>query len=210
VLALTDDLELAKRWRDGDDRAGSVLFERYYDAIECFFRNKVNSGLEDLLQKTFLLALEGRDRFRGASSYRTYLFGVAYNVLRDHYRAAKRERDRVDFGQDSVADLAPGVSTLLRGMQERALLLQALRAIPLDDQVVLELYYWEQMDGQTIASVLGIPHGTARSRIRLGKEKLRRALESAAGSKAEIHDTLTNLDEWARELRQQMLQSPVP
>jgi RNA polymerase sigma factor (sigma-70 family) len=214
VFALTDDLELAKRWRDGDDRAGNELFERYYDSIECFFRNKVNypdrGGLEDLLQKTFLLALEGRERFRGASSYRTYLFGIAYNVLRDHYRAAKRERGLVDFGHDSVADLAPGASTLLRGIEERALLLQALRAIPLDDQVVLELYYWEQMDGQAIAAVLGIPHGTARSRIRLGKDKLRRALEAAATSKAELDDTLTNLDEWARELRQRLLQSPVP
>lgn len=210
MVALTDDLELAKRWRDGDDQAGSVLFERYYDSIECFFRNKVDAGLEDLLQKTFLLALEGRDRFRGASSYRTYLFGVAYNVLRDHYRAAKRERAQVDFGHDSVADLAPGASTWLRGIEERALLLRALRSIPLDDQVVLELYYWEQMDGQTIAAVLGLPHGTVRSRIRLGKEKLRRALEAAASSQAELDDTLTNLDEWARELREKLLQEPIP
>ena len=207
---MADDLELAQRWRDGDAQAGGVLFERHYASIERFFRNKVNSGIEDLIQRTFLLAVESRDRFRGASSYRTYLFGIAYNVLRDHYRAARRERERLDFGHDSVADLAPGASTLLRGVEERAELLAALRSIPLDFQVVLELYYWEQLDQRAIADALGIPHGTARSRIRLGKQKLVAALEAMARDGAAVHDTLTNLDQWARELREQLARTPLP
>ena len=207
---MDDELELARRWREGDARAGSELFERHYDAIECFFRNKVDAGIEDLLQRTFLIAVESRDRFRGASSFRTYLFGVAYNVLRNHYRAAKRERERLDFGHSSVADLAPGASTILRGVEERALLLRALRSIPLDLQVVLELYYWEGLDGKAIAEVLDIPHGTARSRLRLGKDKLVRALEAQASAPDELQDTLSNLDDWARALRAKLTKAPLP
>ncbi|NVB41777.1 sigma-70 family RNA polymerase sigma factor [Pseudenhygromyxa sp. WMMC2535] len=207
---MVDDLELAQRWRDGDDRAGSILFERHYDSIECFFRNKVDSGLEDLLQRTFLIALEGRDRFRGASSYRTYLFGVAYNVLRNHYRAKRRERDRLDFGHHSVADLAPGASTMLRGEEQQARLLQALRSIPLDYQVVLELHYWEEMDGKAIAAALDIPHGTARSRLRIGRQRLVQALEAMADSGVALDETLTKLDDWARALRERLVGEPAP
>ena len=44
---MTEELELATRWRDGDLAAGNQLFERYYDSLECFFRTKVNAGIED-------------------------------------------------------------------------------------------------------------------------------------------------------------------
>ena len=206
---MSEDLELARRWRDGDRRAGEVLFERHYDAIECFFRNKVSTGIEDLLQKTFLICVEKKDDFRGESSFRTYLFGVAYNVLRNHYRQAKRQRERIDFQRESVADLAPGVSTMVRGSEQRSLLLAALRSIPLDYQVVLELYYWEEMEGKAIAEVLGIPDGTARSRIRLGKERLRKALEEQELSPERLRETLTHLDEWARELRARLVRDPL-
>lgn len=206
---MSEDLELARRWRDGDRRAGEELFERHYDAVERFFRNKVSQGIEDLLQKTFLVCVEKRDDFRGESSFRTYLFGVAYNVLRNHYRQARRRRERVDFLNESVADLAPGVSTMIRGDQERSLLLAALRSIPFDYQVVLELYYWEEMEGKAIAEVLGIPDGTARSRIRLGKERLRKALDEQALCSNRLRETLTHLDDWARELRSRLADSPL-
>jgi RNA polymerase sigma-70 factor (ECF subfamily) len=205
-----EELELTRRWIAGDPSVGAELFERHYDAIECFFRNKVDVGLEDLIQRTFLIALETRERFRGASSFRTYLFGVAYNVLRNHYRASKRERERLDFGHSSVADLAPGASSILRAVEQRSALLHALRSIPIDFQVVLELHYWEGLDGKAIAEVLDIPHGTARSRLRLGRDKLVRALEAQAGSPAEFADTLGNLDDWARALRAKLTQTPLP
>ena len=203
------ELELARRWREGDARAGQELFERHYDSIECFFRNKVSTGIEDLLQKTFLICVEKKDDFRGESSFRTYLFGVAYNVLRNHYRSAKRQRERIDFLNESVADLAPGVSTFVRGEEQRSLLLAALRRIPFDYQVVLELYYWEEMEGKAIAEVLGIPDGTARSRIRLGKERLRKALEEVHATEVSLRETLSHLDDWVRELRAQLLENPL-
>ena len=206
---MNDDLELARRWREGDAQAGQELFELHYDAIECFFRNKVSSELEDLLQKTFLICVEKRDAFQGRSNFRTYLFGIAYNVLRNHYRAAKRHRERVDFLTQSVADLAPGVSTFIRGNEEKSLLLSALRQIPFDYQVILELYYWEEFDGNTIAQVLDLPPGTVRSRIRLGKEQLRKALEELSRSEASLRETLSHLDDWVRELRGQLLENPL-
>ena len=56
--------------------------------------------------------------------------------------------------------------------EEQRLLLEALRRIPLDLQIAIELHYWEGMSGPDLAQVLDIPEGTVRSRLRRAREPL--------------------------------------
>lgn len=198
------DLELLAAWRGGDRRAGEQLFERHFDAVARFFRNKVDSGIDDLIQRTFLGCVEGKDRFRGESSFRTFLFAVAHNVLGKHYRSQRRQGERIDFGVTSVHDLAPSPSVIIARHHEHRVLLQALRCIPLDHQIVLELYYWEEMSASQTAEVLGIPEGTVRGRVRKAKELLKKELAKLARSPQELETTVGNLERWAAALRQQM------
>ncbi|MCX4246764.1 RNA polymerase sigma factor [Paraliomyxa miuraensis] len=201
------DLELLDAWRAGDLTAGDKLFNRHFAAIHRFFRNKiVADGLEDLVQQTFAACVEGRERFRSDSSFKTYLFGVAHNLLRDHYRAQRREPEVLDFGQSSAVDMGAGPSTVVGKRREERLLLEALRAIPLDSQIVLELYYWEEMSASQTAVVLGIPEGTVRGRVRKAKELLRKELAKLARSPQELETTVGNLERWAANLREQMAQ----
>ena len=85
--------------------------------------------------------------------------------------------------------------------QEHHLLLAALRQLPFDQQVVLELFYWEDMQGAEISDVLGIAEGTARSRLRLAKQRLVRILEGMASAPELLERTVSGLDDWARSLR---------
>lgn len=203
---MATDFELLESWRGGDKEAGNTLFERHFDAIQRFFRNKVGpERLEDLIQHTFLILVEKRDDFRGESSFRTYLFAVAHNVLRNAFRSHKRKNERFDFGTVSVHDVGPGPATMVAKQQDKQLLLQALRRIPLDFQVCLELYYWEQMEAKQLAEVLDLPVGTVRSRIRLGKQKLEAAIAELAQSPDQLTTTMTNLEDWARDLRDQVV-----
>jgi len=199
------DLELLEAWREGDRRAGSELFERHFDSICRFFANKVDRDVDDLVQKTFAACVEGKERFRGHSSFRTYLFGVAHNVLRSTLRTRKRENARLDFGMTSVFDLGLSPTTLLATGREQALMLQALRRIPVEHQLVLELYYWEDMEASELAEVLELPEGTVRSRIRRSKQLLEEQLRALADSDAVLTSTLSDLDSWARSLRQKLL-----
>jgi hypothetical protein len=64
------------------------------------------------------------------------------------------------------------------------LLLQAMRKIPLESQMILELYYWENMTAKDIGDVLEIPEGTARTRIRRAKQLLEAQLGELATSPA--------------------------
>jgi len=198
------DLELLVAWRGGDLSAGDALFNRHFAAIHRFFRNKVGQGLEDLVQQTFMALVEGRERFREDSSFRTYLFGVAHNMLRDHYRAQRKAPEALDFGRSSAVDVGAGPSTVLGKRREERLLLEALRQIPLDNQIVLELYYWEEMSASQTAEVLSIPEGTVRGRVRKAKQLLKAELAKLAESPDELETTVGNLDRWAAALREQM------
>lgn len=199
------DLELLDAWRKGDLAAGDALFNRHFAAIHRFYRNKVNDdGLEDLVQQTFMALVEGRERFRNDSTFRTYLFGVAHNLLRDHYRAQRKEPEALDFGKTSAEDAGAGPSTVLGRRREERLLLEALRRIPVDSQTVLELYYWEEMSASQIAEVFKVPEGTVRGRVRRAKQLLRDQIAKLAKSPQELETTVGNLDRWAAGLREQM------
>jgi len=201
---VSTDAELLDAWRNGDRKSGEELFERHFDAVARFFRNKVDHGIDDLIQRTFLACVESKDKFRGDSSFRTYLFGVAHNVLGKHFRSKKRHGDKIDFGVTSVFDLSPSPSVIVAKHREQQVLLQALRKIPLDHQIVLELYYWEKLSAREVAEVVQVPEGTARTRIRRAKQLLEEEMAKLMGNKDQLETTIANLDSWAASLRDQV------
>jgi RNA polymerase sigma-70 factor (ECF subfamily) len=198
------DRELLERWHGGDADAGAELFDRHYQAVGRFLRNKVDDGLEDLVQATFMACLEHPERFRGESSFRTYLFSIARNLLHKHYRRlqrGERPRDPMDFERTAIHDVVVRPSELIVQRAEQRMLLEALRRIPLDHQIVLELYFWEPLKAREIAEILDVPVGTVRTRIRRAKALLEEQLRTLASSPAQLESTLTQLDDWARSVR---------
>jgi RNA polymerase sigma-70 factor (ECF subfamily) len=198
------DAELLDRWRQGQRDAGKALFERYYDTLECFFANKVPTGVGDLVQETFRMCLEARDRIADPAKFRPYLFSIAFNVLRGHFRKKSRRGTEIDLDEVTVEALAPGPRSVLVEREEQRLLLEALRSIPVSDQVILELDYWESLKIDDIAQILGVPLGTAKSRLHRARQRLREAMERIAESPELLHSTLADLDDWARHCRQQL------
>ncbi|PRP90532.1 ECF RNA polymerase sigma-E factor [Enhygromyxa salina] len=201
------DAQLLRAWADGDKRAGEQLFERHFEAIARFFRNKLPADTqhEDLIQQTFLGCVEARDRFRGDSSFRSFLYAIAHNQLAKHWRS--RSRDRVDLKSVSAFDLDPSPSAALARDQDQHQLLLALRRIPLDSQVALELHYWEAMTAAEIGEVLGVPLGTAKTRLRRAKQLLEAELRALDGG-LRVEPTGTRLDTWARELKDALFEDP--
>ncbi len=196
------DEELLKAWRGGDRQAGTRLFRRHYDVVVRFFINKVGAEEQaDLIQRTFLACVEGRERVRGGSRFRNYLLGIAFRQLYKHYERRRGERARLDFGTVTVKDLDPSPSQLAAKKDEQRLLLAALRRIPVAYQVALELSYWEGYTAAQLAEVLEIPVGTAKTRIRRGRQLVQEQLEALASSPALLHSTQMNLEQWAEELR---------
>ncbi len=197
----TPDDQLLETWRGGDPTAGEELFERYYPAMVRFFANKISGDPADVIQETFMGCLTGKERLRSSQSFRSFLFGIAYNKLKQHYEKGRIEAKRFDYGTLTAADIAPGAGTMMVKGAEQQLLVNALRHIPVEHQVVLEMFYWENMTSATIAEALGEPHGTIRTRIRRARQLLEEALAKVAADPGLAKRTSADLDGWAEKLR---------
>ncbi|MEE9383709.1 MAG: RNA polymerase sigma factor [Nannocystaceae bacterium] len=137
--------------------------------------------------------------FRHDSSFRSFLFGIAHNVLRSHVRSRIREDQRLDWTEVSAEALDPSPSEIAVKRDEQRAILSALRRIPLACQTVLELYYWEDLTASDVAAALGLNEGTVRSRVRRGKALLTQEL-LRLGEDSRLRATVEQVDAVARSL----------
>ncbi len=208
---MESDLELFERWQQGAQEAGSALFHRYYDSLCRFFANKVGDEIDDLVQRTFQACVSSKDQFGKRSSFRTYMYAIARNELYRYLRERRRKQGPLDFAVSSIEDLGITPRTLIDRNQRYQALLRALRSLPLEQQVLLELRYWEDLGPKELAEILDISITAINNRLLRAKKtlgtRLRQELESAALSSGDQMD----LDSWARAVRTEWLggdQSP--
>ena len=86
-------------------------------------------------------------------------------------------------------------------------MLEGLRRIPIDYQVLLELYYWEQLQTPEIGDMLDIPVSSVRRRLTRARELLAKAMRDIEGSENSLASTLSQLDDWARACREALSRS---
>lgn len=178
-----EDLALLAAWQAGDSRAGDGLVRQYSSQVVRFFADKVrDSEVDDLVQQTWEAMIHARDRFAaaaedverdgpGIASFRAYLYGTARLVLFGHFRRRTRAQ-QFDPGVSSLEDLSPSPSRQVSLYAKLERLSAALRKLPIDLQILLELRYAQEMTSAEIAVVHAIPKGTAKSRLRVAKQRL--------------------------------------
>lgn len=193
---MSSDGQLLEAWRSGSSAAGKDLVDRHFAAVHRFFVNKVSADADDLVQTTFLRCVERRDAFRGHSSFRTFVFAVARYVLYEHYRAQRR--CEVEFGVTSLADLDPSPSQVVSDLEWERTLYQALRSIPAEMQLLVELYYWEGLSTRELADVFAVARGTIKSRLFAARDALRASC-TERGMKVGTNSHRT-IPGWARDL----------
>lgn len=195
-----EDGELLQAWRNGDATAGRALVDRHFGAVYRFFANKVTSEIDDLVQQTFLACVEGRDRIRG--DVRSYLFGVARNLLYRRFR--ERERDLAEATASDLAADGPTPAEAVAERQEQRLLLRALRRIPIDLQILLELRYWEALTDRELAEAFDLPMGTIKSRLRKGRALVETVMAEIEQDQLLLTSTVDGFDDWIVLLRQRV------
>lgn len=178
------------------------MFSRHFDGIHGFLRRLAGDGSsEDLVQTTWMQCLRSVDKFNGQSTFRAYLYGIARNVYYEHLRVRYR-RDRLeDLLERSQEQLGASPLAMLAERQEVVIVAHALRRIPIDAQVLFQLYYWEKLPAPALAEMMGIPEGTVRSRLRKAKERIQEKIAELAGSPEELASTLSGFDTWAERVR---------
>jgi RNA polymerase sigma-70 factor (ECF subfamily) len=151
------------------------LFELHFDAIYGYLARRVGPDLaRDLASETFTRAFAGRGRYDPRhGGVRPWLFGIASNLLRRHYRDEERRLralTRLGVRETGSPPEEPRPA-------EEPRLAEALGALSADERDVLLLFAWAGFGYAEIATVLDVPLGTVRSRLHRAREHVRTVLE---------------------------------
>lgn len=170
---------------EGSRKAFDELVLRYQGQVLNLIRAMTagDSDSDDLAQEVFLRAWRGIARFRSDSTFRTWLFGIAINLVRTHRgrRARLRQLFRMSpVGEDHNADLErASVDDGIEGpLAMRDAIDRALATLPAEMREAVVLRDVQGLEYLEIAEALGVPLGTVESRIFRARQRLRPLLES--------------------------------
>ena len=157
--------------RAGTPHAFERLFDAWRDPVWRFFRRRVRSQerAEELAQDVFTALLEAAPRYESRGAFRSYLFGIAYNVLMADRRKHGAGHELID--ERVAADTAdPDAVIWVR---------RALAELEPGEREIVMLREYEQLSYQEIGDLLGLPLNTVRSRLFRARAALRARLETA-------------------------------
>lgn len=150
-------------------RAFDQLVRKYQSPVRRFFLNQTlgNTQLsDDLAQETFIKAYLNITKFRGLSSFSTWLMRIAYNVFYDDVRARKQTED-VDT---SISALRQSVSSGDSNLKMD--IYAALALLKPDERICITLQLIDGYPIDQISKITGIPDNTVKSHLRRGKERM--------------------------------------
>jgi RNA polymerase sigma-70 factor (ECF subfamily) len=168
---MISDEVLMLEFKGGSRAAFEELFARYRKPLYGLFRRRLNNPerAEDLVQETFLAVVRAASRYEPRALVRTYLYGIALNLL-----AVER---RKFFTNSTSGQSAPEPKT--DGTPESGLWVrQAMEKLDAPDREILMLREYEQLSYSDIAELLRIPVNTVRSRLFRSRLALKSYLES--------------------------------
>jgi len=139
-------------------------------ALACCERERERA--QDVLQKAYLRVLDGSALFRGASSFRSFVFGVIRTVAREE----RRRRPLVALLAERLVDPAPLPDAVAGAAERRTRLLVALARLSVRQREVLELVFYHGLTIEEAARVMGVRSGSARRHYERGKTRLRALL----------------------------------
>ena len=172
----TDGTLIERSWRGRPDAFVEVV-SRHEVAVHGFLARRAGPGVAaDLLGEVWVRAFAGRGGYDPAyPDARPWLLGIARNVLRSHWRASHAAGYPAGAGHPAE-DPWDDVIDRMDGPVRSRVLLSAVRALPSAERDVLLLVAWEQLTPAQAAAALGVPQGTARSRLHRARAALRLAL----------------------------------
>lgn len=182
VAEMSDEALLAA-CGTGDLAALDALFDRFHLPLYRFVARLPTTDVgvrDDLVQATFIEVRRSAGRFRGSSSVKTWILGVAANIARHHLRGERRRR----ANHARYAERVMGVAERPDEQVERRELLlrtaEIVASLPHDLQVTFILCDLEEIPGVEVARALRVPEGTIWRRLHVARKRIRSALKEDA------------------------------
>jgi RNA polymerase sigma-70 factor (ECF subfamily) len=142
----------------------------------------------DVTQKVFLTVHARLSAFEGRSELRTWIFGICQRVASDYRRSAPVRREiATDLtALDAHGGVDANALTHAESRQRAAIADAVLNRLPEPQRVVFVLFELEEMSGDEIAELIGVPVGTVRSRLRLARQAVRREVKRLSAQEESV------------------------
>lgn len=182
------DLELVERAREGDTHAFDELVVKYtpklYGLVYHMTSNREDTN--DILQDVFSKAYRALRRFKGKSSFYTWIYSIATNMTLNFLKKRNRRRalslDDVDLAIENDKDYIEATSKSdpvreanISELQQR--LNMAMQRLSVDHRAVVTMFDIQAMPHAEISKILGVSEGTVRSRLFYAHRQLQAYLE---------------------------------
>jgi RNA polymerase sigma-70 factor, ECF subfamily len=180
-----NDDELIRRFRAGDESGFDVLVKRYRQRIHALLyrlvRNPEDAG--DLAQDVFVRAYQALPRFKGISSFYTWLYRIAVNQAFNLHRARRRKKIRRDLEVDLDEDIVNTVPARespqrdLRQTELRAAIQDAVDLLPERQRAVFVLRQYQGLSNAEVAQTLKCSLGAVKANYFFALQKLQKSLK---------------------------------
>jgi RNA polymerase sigma factor (sigma-70 family) len=172
------DAELLRAVSDGDQGALRELFDRHAAWITLRLRHRTTSEeiVSEALQDTFVAVWRGASKFRGEGDVGAWIWGIAIRQLLQRFRGKKAP---VPVSVEQISATAPVVQSAedeLLIAVEHGDVGTAMRSLSPELRTVLKATVIDGLSTREAAHLLGLPHGTVKSRLRTAKTRLREQL----------------------------------
>ena len=175
---LTDE-QLMARAKAGNDAAFEELYHRFARRLKGFFFLQLGRDEElaaDATHDVFLRAYEARNRYQEGKSVSTWLFTIAYNICRNHYRSNAYETQLLaTLDTEPISDEQIEVQLDAAALDDA--LAQVLSELPPPLHQLFSLHYQEELTIPQVAEIVGIPEGTVKSRLHKTMNIIRKKLK---------------------------------
>lgn len=188
------DQNLIESIQDQQAWAFELLFERYENVIRrhLYYIVRDEPAAEDLLQETFLRVWTHAGQWNGQGAFKSWLFRIATNLALNHLRTRRRrpeqplELPNYSVDDDNLPDTpgwlvdtaSLGPDAVVEQIEQGARLQKIIQDLPEEKRELLHLVHQMEFSLREAADELGIPEGTAKSRLYYAREQVKRGLQA--------------------------------
>jgi len=179
-----DEAALIVLARGGDGEAFGGLVELHQEAVfrAAFVITGSSDAARDVAQDAFVTAFAHLPRFRAGAPFRPWVLRIGVNAALNHQKSeARRRRRERTVALEPGSGSEPSVEQIVLSSERHRDLLDAIGRLSLDDRTVVAMRYLLDLDEIEMATALGCPRGTVKSRLSRALKRLRAELGEGVG-----------------------------
>jgi RNA polymerase sigma-70 factor (ECF subfamily) len=156
------------RVKNGDLRKMDLLFKRHRDGLFAFLFRMTGQreASEDMTQNIFYRMIRSRHTFTGNGEFKTWMFHLARNVLKDHYRLSSRYGKLADISQyDERIESGSYSNTDIEKKEQLQLLQKAIQSLSTEDREIIVLSRFHELKYHQVAQIMDMSVAAVKTRM---------------------------------------------